>query len=90
VLDERERVRRALEELGIVTTVHPLPIHLQPAFACFTGADSCPIATEMAAMVMNLPMSSALDPTSAQRVAEAVLRAAGVAVPQPALPEATT
>jgi UDP-2-acetamido-2-deoxy-ribo-hexuluronate aminotransferase len=82
VLDERERVQAQLHAQGIPTAVHyPVPMHLQPAYAHLSSPDACPVAREMAAKVMSLPMGPYLDDASARQVAMAVLQAAGVALP---------
>jgi UDP-2-acetamido-2-deoxy-ribo-hexuluronate aminotransferase len=82
VLEERERVQAALHAAGIPTAVHyPVPMHRQPAYAHLSSPESCPVASAMAARVMSLPMGPYLAPDSAHEVAEAVLLAAGVALP---------
>jgi UDP-2-acetamido-2-deoxy-ribo-hexuluronate aminotransferase len=82
VLDERERVQAQLHAQGIPTAVHyPVPMHLQPAYAHLSSPDACPVARDMAAKVMSLPMGPYLDDASARQVAMAVLQAAGVALP---------
>jgi UDP-2-acetamido-2-deoxy-ribo-hexuluronate aminotransferase len=89
VLDARERVQAALHAQGIPTAVHyPVPMHLQPAYAGLAAGGPCPIASEMAAKVMSLPMGPYLDHAEARQVAEAVLLAVGV--PLPASGEAGT
>ncbi|MGZ5182636.1 MAG: DegT/DnrJ/EryC1/StrS family aminotransferase, partial [Ramlibacter sp.] len=82
VLDERELVQQALHALGIPTAVHyPVPMHKQPAYASLAAGDTCPIACDMAARVMSLPMGPYLTDAEAREVAEAVLEAAGVPLP---------
>jgi UDP-2-acetamido-2-deoxy-ribo-hexuluronate aminotransferase len=82
VLDERERVQAALHAQGIPTAVHyPVPMHLQPAYAGLAVGGPCPVACDMAAKVMSLPMGPYLDHAEARQVAEAVLSAAGVPLP---------
>ena len=82
LVDQRERVQAALQAQGIPTAVHyPLPIHQQPAYAARAGGASCPVACALAARVLSLPMGPYLAPASAQRVADALLAAAGVTVP---------
>jgi UDP-2-acetamido-2-deoxy-ribo-hexuluronate aminotransferase len=85
-LDERDRVRAALLAAGIPTTVnYPESIHARTRYA-EEGPDPCPVATRMAGMVLSLPIGPYLDPARAHQVAQAVLRAAGVAVPAAADP----
>jgi UDP-2-acetamido-2-deoxy-ribo-hexuluronate aminotransferase len=80
-LDERDRVMTALRAAGIPATVnYPEPIHARTRYV-EEGPDPCPVATRMAGMVLSLPMGAYLDPERANQVAQAVLRAAGVAVP---------
>jgi UDP-2-acetamido-2-deoxy-ribo-hexuluronate aminotransferase len=82
VVEERERVQAELHAHGIPTAVHyPVPMHLQPAYVNRCRADACPVALDMAARVMSLPMGPYLDDASARLAAEAVLTAAGVALP---------
>jgi UDP-2-acetamido-2-deoxy-ribo-hexuluronate aminotransferase len=89
VLDDREAVQAALHARAIPTAVHyPVPMHRQPAYAHLSDPDGCPVALAMAERVMSLPMGPYLTDQDARLVAEAVLNAAGVAVPAAA--EATT
>ncbi|MGZ8318943.1 MAG: DegT/DnrJ/EryC1/StrS family aminotransferase [Telluria sp.] len=82
VLDERERVQAALHEAGIPTAVHyPVPIHLQPAYAALSAPGECPVAVEMAARVLSLPMGPYLSPDSATEVAAMLLQAVGEPLP---------
>ncbi|MGZ5200136.1 MAG: DegT/DnrJ/EryC1/StrS family aminotransferase [Telluria sp.] len=82
VLDGREQVQAALHAQGIPTAVHyPVPMHQQPAYARLAAGGPCPIACEMAAKVMSLPMGPYLDDAEARQVAEAVLSASGVPLP---------
>jgi UDP-2-acetamido-2-deoxy-ribo-hexuluronate aminotransferase len=82
VVEERERIQAELHAAGIPTAVHyPVPIHMQPAYAHLSSPDCCPVALEMAARVISLPMGPYLSAESAQTVAAALLRAAGVALP---------
>jgi UDP-2-acetamido-2-deoxy-ribo-hexuluronate aminotransferase len=79
VLDERDRIRAALMREGVPTTVaYPEPLHPRERAG---GEDPCPVATRMARSVLSLPMGSYFDPGRAHRVAQLVLREAGVAVP---------
>jgi len=76
VLEERERVQALLHAAAIPTAVHyPLPIHVQPAYAHLSRPDACPIALNMAAKVLSLPMGPYLDPESASHVAATLLGA---------------
>jgi UDP-2-acetamido-2-deoxy-ribo-hexuluronate aminotransferase len=80
-LDERDRVRAELLAAGIPVTVnYPEPVHARTRCA-EEGPDPCPVATRMAGMVLSLPIGAYFDPDRAHQVAQAVLRAAGVAVP---------
>jgi UDP-2-acetamido-2-deoxy-ribo-hexuluronate aminotransferase len=81
VLDERERVMAELAAAGIAAVVHPLPFHLLARSAHLIEPQRFPVAAEMAAMVMTMPIGLEQDEASAQRIAAAVLGAAGVAVP---------
>jgi UDP-2-acetamido-2-deoxy-ribo-hexuluronate aminotransferase len=82
VVEERERIQAALHAAGVPTAVHyPVPIHMQPAYAHLSSADACPVAREMAAKVISLPMGPYLSAESAHTVAATLLSAAGVALP---------
>jgi UDP-2-acetamido-2-deoxy-ribo-hexuluronate aminotransferase len=82
VVDEREQVQAALRAAGIPTSLHnPAPLHRQSVWARAADADSCPVAHAMAGKVLSLPMGPYLDDAGARRVGEALLRAAGVAMP---------
>ena len=79
VIDERDRILGQLHAAGIPTAVHyPVPIHLQPAYAHLCCADCCPVAQDMAARVMSLPMGPYLPAAANREVAAALLQAAGV------------
>lgn len=82
VVENRESVQTALHAAGIPTAVHyPVPIHLQPGYAHLSTADSCPVATRMAARVLSIPMGPYLAEADARAVATAILLATGVNVP---------
>jgi UDP-2-acetamido-2-deoxy-ribo-hexuluronate aminotransferase len=82
VVEERERIQAMLHAAGIPTAVHyPVPIHMQPAYAHLSSPDRCPVARDMAAKVISLPMGPYLSAESAQTVADTLLAAAGVALP---------
>jgi UDP-2-acetamido-2-deoxy-ribo-hexuluronate aminotransferase len=82
VVAERERLQAHLHAAEIPTAVHyPVPIHLQPAYAHLSDPDCCPVAVEMAARVMSLPMGPHLSVAAAERVALTLLDAAGVPMP---------
>lgn len=80
LVEDRERVRGALEEAGIPTAVHyPVPIHQQPAYAHLSAGERYPVSEDLSARVLSLPLSPYLSAPDVHRVANAVLRAAGVA-----------
>jgi UDP-2-acetamido-2-deoxy-ribo-hexuluronate aminotransferase len=82
VVEERERIQATLHAAGIPTAVHyPVPIPMQGAYAHLSSPDCCPVALEMAARVISLPMGPYLSAESANTVAAALLQAAGVALP---------
>jgi UDP-2-acetamido-2-deoxy-ribo-hexuluronate aminotransferase len=54
---------------------------MQPAYAHLSSPDRCPVARDMAAKVISLPMGPYLSAESAQTVADTLLAAAGVALP---------
>jgi len=82
VVEERERVQAQLQAAGIPAAVHyPVPMHLQPAYAHFSHADACPVASGMAARVLSLPMGPYLDDTSVRHVARTLLQALRIPLP---------
>ncbi|WLI90674.1 DegT/DnrJ/EryC1/StrS family aminotransferase [Massilia sp. R2A-15] len=82
VVAERERLQAHLHAAEIPTAVHyPVPVHRQPAYAHLSDPDCCPVAVEMSASVMSLPMGPYLSAASADRVALTLLDAAGVPLP---------
>ena len=83
VVDDRERIQAQLQGAGIPTAVHyPVPIHLQPAYAHLCCADCCPVAREMAAKVMSLPMGPYLPVAAHHEIAAALLQATGATLPE--------
>ena len=73
---DRESVQAMLKEAGIPTAVHyPVPMHLQPAYAELSDANSCPLSVEAAAHVMSLPMGADLDEASQDKIVAALLAA---------------
>lgn len=82
VIEERERIQAELHAAGIPTAVHyPVPMHRQPAYAHLSTPDCCPVADDMAARVMSLPMGPYQPAGATQAVAVALLKAAGLPVP---------
>jgi dTDP-4-amino-4,6-dideoxygalactose transaminase len=71
---ERNRVRRALADLGISTGIHyPVPLHRQPAYARLgLGEGSFPVAERLAEEVLSLPMFAELTDDQIDRVAQAL------------------
>jgi UDP-2-acetamido-2-deoxy-ribo-hexuluronate aminotransferase len=82
VIEERERVQAALQAAAIPTAVHyPVPMHMQPAYAHLSTPDCCPVALEMAASVMSLPMGPYMSAAATQEVVIALLNASGKKAP---------
>ncbi|RSZ59785.1 DegT/DnrJ/EryC1/StrS family aminotransferase [Massilia atriviolacea] len=82
VVEQRERVRAALDAAAIPSAVHyPVPMHLQPAYARWSDAAGAPVAQAMAARVLSLPMGPYLDDASIARVCAVLLDAAGAPAP---------
>lgn len=79
-VEERDRLRAALEHEGILTGIHyPLPLHLQPACAQYGYARGMFPVTEAAAEhILSLPMYAELTDEQVRRVADAVARHAEV------------
>ena len=81
-MKNRDAAKSKLQSAGIPTAVHyPLPINLQPGYA-FLGksAGSFPVAEAAAEEVMSLPFHPYLEQADQDRIVEAVLSAAHVAV----------
>lgn len=76
---DRDRLQALLQEAGIQTLIHyPIPPHRQQAYAdAGMEAGSLPIAERLAGEVLSLPIGPHLSRDQAERVAEAVARAAG-------------
>ena len=71
LVDERSRVRQALEAAGIPTTVHyPAPINRQPAYAGRCVAGPLPYADAAAERVLSLPMHPYLDEALQDRIVD--------------------
>ena len=82
VLEQRDQVQAALHAAGIPTAVHyPVPMHLQPAYAHWCSPEDAPVAMEMAAKVLSLPMGPYLGLDGVQEVASALLGAFGMNIP---------
>ncbi|MES2901671.1 MAG: DegT/DnrJ/EryC1/StrS family aminotransferase [Pseudomonadota bacterium] len=78
VLDERERIQAILHGAGIPTAVHyPVPMHMQPAYAQWCSPEAAPVAMEMAAKVLSLPMGPYMADATVHEVAETLLDALG-------------
>ncbi len=75
-VSDREAVQARLKDLGIPTAVHyPIPLHLQPAYAKWAAADSCPNSVKAGQHVMSLPMSADLTDAQLDRVVDALAQA---------------
>ncbi len=71
---DRDEVQQQLSTAGIGTLVHyPIPPHMQEAYADLGIApQSLPLARQLAAEVLSLPMGPHLSPEDAHRVVEAL------------------
>ncbi|MBY0358807.1 MAG: DegT/DnrJ/EryC1/StrS family aminotransferase [Candidatus Obscuribacterales bacterium] len=70
---EREALQAKLAELGVETGKHyPIACHEQKAFAAYFKAKSLPLASELAAKVLSLPIGPHLSFEQAARVVEAI------------------
>lgn len=82
IVENRHAVQRALQDAGIPTAVHyPVPVHLQPAYTCWSGGADCPVAGAMADRVMSLPMGPYLVDNDIRKVCSALLAAVDGACP---------
>lgn len=75
-LPRRDDVQEALKQAGIGTGIHyPLPCHLQPSMARWSGGNgSLPVTEQLAGRILSLPMCPTLDATHAERVCDAIRR----------------
>lgn len=73
---QRDEFRSRLQALGVQSGVHyPRPVHLQPAYASLGyEPGDFPIAEELAATELSLPMFPELSDAAVDQVIEAVLR----------------
>lgn len=74
---ERDGLQKQLTDAGVGTLIHyPIPPHMQEAYAAMgLGPDALPLARDLAAEVISLPMGPQLDLTDANRVEAAVREA---------------
>jgi dTDP-4-amino-4,6-dideoxygalactose transaminase len=74
---ERDRLRRALDSMGIETAIHyPTPPHLSGAYAsCGWRRGDFPVTEGLADTVVSLPIGPHVDAASARRVIDGVLSA---------------
>jgi dTDP-4-amino-4,6-dideoxygalactose transaminase len=79
----RDRVREALTERGILTGIHyPIPLHLQPACKQYGYAQgSLPVTEAAAERILSLPMYAELTSDQVQQVCDALVE---VLAPTPA------
>jgi UDP-2-acetamido-2-deoxy-ribo-hexuluronate aminotransferase len=77
-------VQAALQGAGVPTAVHyPQPMHRQPAYAQYAGADPCTHSDHEAERVLSLPMSADLTEADQDRVVQALAAAVAAATRQP-------
>lgn len=72
---DRDHVREALTERGILTGVHyPIPLHMQPACARYGYArGSLPVTEAAAGRILSLPMYAELAPEQIGRICDALV-----------------
>jgi UDP-2-acetamido-2-deoxy-ribo-hexuluronate aminotransferase len=75
LVDDREQVQEKLKSAGVPTAVHyPVPLHLQPAYKNLSRVNSgVPLAEQVSARVMSLPMSADLSEEHQRTIVEALL-----------------
>ncbi|MBL8691498.1 MAG: DegT/DnrJ/EryC1/StrS aminotransferase family protein [Rhodospirillaceae bacterium] len=78
LIEERERVAKALDAAGIPTAIYyPIPVHRQDGYRHFPAAKGgLPVSEELAGLVLSLPMHPYLEPADQDRVIAAVRQAA--------------
>ncbi len=73
MLDQREKVRAALQARGVPTAVHyPLSLNMQPAYRHLCDPECTPFSHEAARRVMSLPMHPDLAPEVQDRIVAAL------------------
>ena len=83
-VQHRAAIQAALAQDGIPTAIHyPKPLHEQPAYASYAGADPCTASVVASQTVLSLPMSADLAVADQERVIAAVIRAVRASNPQP-------
>jgi len=74
--EQREHVRKQLNDAGIPTTVHyPIPLNEQPAYKHLCCPDCTPLAKNIAAQVLSLPMGPDLERKDQGSILEALINA---------------
>jgi UDP-2-acetamido-2-deoxy-ribo-hexuluronate aminotransferase len=69
----RDALQARLQRAGIPTAVHyPMPMNQQPAYTRYCCPDCTPVAADIAARVMSLPMHPHLSEAEQRRVVEAL------------------
>jgi len=73
-VQKREHFRTSLEQKGIATGIHyPVPVHLQPACACYGyPRGSLPITESIAERIVSLPMYPELTSEQLEFIVETV------------------
>ena len=76
-IDDRERVRAALNEQGIGAGVHyPVPVHEQPAFRNLGyKPEDFPVTSRIAKRVLSLPIFPEMTRAQVERVAASLIEA---------------
>jgi len=84
-VDDRDRVRRELEERGVQTAIHyPWPVHLQKAYASLGYTPgSLPVTERACARVLSLPLYPELTREQVEYVAEALMAVTNAGRPAP-------
>lgn len=78
MVPNRVTLQDHLKAAGIPTAVHyPIPLNRQPAYTPLAGGDTTPVADELAARVMSLPMHPWLSEADQDRVVNALARRTG-------------
>jgi dTDP-4-amino-4,6-dideoxygalactose transaminase len=73
-LEERDRVREALRQRGVLTGIHyPTPVHLQPAFGDLGyEKGDLPVTERLADRILSLPVFPGIEEHEIVRVADAL------------------
>ncbi|HER34285.1 MAG TPA: DegT/DnrJ/EryC1/StrS family aminotransferase [Halothiobacillaceae bacterium] len=76
--DRREAIQQALQAEGIASAIYyPIPLHQQNVFKADYASQSLPVAEEVAARCLSLPIYPELPESSVEQICDVIRRALG-------------